>query len=176
MPDRKIIGIISTYPPRRCGLATFAADLYEALNEELSPFEHLIVIAMDDGHKDYAYSEQVHLKIRDKELTDYYRAADFLNTYCDIVSLQHEYNIFGGKYGSYIVELLKNLQIPIITTCHTVRLRPKKEAKQILVELGKLSDELIVMTNKGKEFLLAGYRVSEEKISVIPHASGFPEM
>ena len=168
-PYRKIIGIISTYPPRLCGLATFAADLYDALNEELSPFENLVVIAMDDGRKDYAYSEHVHFKIRDKELSDYYSAADFLNTFCDIVILQHEYNIFGGKYGSYIVELLKNLQIPIITTFHTVRLRPKKEAKQILVEIGKLSDQLIVMTNQGKEFLFEVYGVSEEKISIIPH-------
>lgn len=168
-PYRKTIGIISTYPPRLCGLATFAADLCTALNEELSPFENLIVIAMDDGRKDYAYSEHIHFKIRDKELSDYYSAADFLNTYCDIVILQHEYNIFGGKYGSYIVELLKNLQIPIITTFHTIRLRPKKEAKQILVEIGKLSDKLIVMTNKGKEFLLEVYGVCEEKISIIPH-------
>jgi len=168
-PDGNIIGVISTYPPRACGLATFAADLYNALNAELSPLENLIVIAMNDGRKDYAYSEHVHFKIRDKELSDYIRAAAFLNTHCDIVILQHEYNIFGGIYGSYIVELLKQLHIPIMTTLHSVQFRPHKQAKQILGEIGKLSDEFIVMTQKSKEFLLDVYGVSEEKISIIPH-------
>ena len=146
MPKRtstgNIIGIISTYPPRACGLATFAADLYNALNAELSPLENLIVIAMNDGRNDYVYSEHVHFTIRDKVLSDYYQAAAFLNTHCDIVILQHEYNIFGGNYGSYIVELLKQLQIPIITTLHTVQFRPQNPAQQILEEIGKLSNEI----------------------------------
>lgn len=174
MPPRKKMGIISTYPPRLCGLATFAADLHEAITEELSPLETLIIIAMDDERQDYVYSEPVHFKIRDQELSDYYRAADFLNTNCDLVVLQHEYNIFGGKSGSYIVELLKRLQIPIVTTCHTISLSPNKERKQVLGKIGQLSSELIVPTNKGKEALVNIYGISADKISIIPH--GIPEV
>ncbi len=167
---RKQIGLISTYPPRKCGIATFAADLYNALNAELSSQEHLSVIAINDGRKDYTYPEHVPFKIRDKNLSDYYRAAEFLNTYCDIVILQHEFKIFGGPSGFYIIELLNNLEIPIITTIHTVQFNPPNNIeKQVLTEIGILSDEIIVMTNTAKTFLIEIYGIPAEKISIIPH-------
>ena len=114
------IAVIGNHLPRQCGIATFTTDLCDAISAVYGAAQ-LSVVAVNDGQSSYTYPERVRFEIREGDLSSYRAAADFLNASdVDLVCLQHEFGIFGGKSGSYIVDLLKNLQMPVITTLHTV--------------------------------------------------------
>lgn len=168
------IAFIGNYLPRKCGIATFTADLYQSL-AELNPDNECFVLAMNDPGANYDYPRQVHFEIQQESVHDYRSAADFLNLRDpDIVCLQHEYGIFGGLAGSHILTLLENLQIPVVTTLHTVLRDPDNDQYQLMQKLVRLSSRLVVMSQRGADFLTDVYAVSREKIDVIPH--GIPDV
>jgi glycosyltransferase involved in cell wall biosynthesis len=169
------IAVVGNYLPRICGIATFTSDLCEALAHKLLNPENVIAIAMDDIEEGYDYPERVKFEIRENVLRDYISATDFLNlNQIDMLILQHEYGIFGGKDGVHIIHLLKNLNIPAITTLHTVLSKPSDEQKVIIQELAKYSQKFIVMAHKAKNILKDVYKIPNSMVSIIPH--GIPDI
>ena len=172
---QKTIAIIGNYVPRQCGIAEFTSDLCEAMSQKPSNPHNIIAIAMDDIVEGYDYPERVKFEIRENKIRDYIKAADFLNlNQIDVVVLQHEYGIYGGKDGIYIFQLLKNLKTPIITTLHTVLTEPSSNQLAIIQELAKYSQRFVVMAHKAKEILIDIYKIPHSMISMIPH--GIPDV
>jgi glycosyltransferase involved in cell wall biosynthesis len=172
LPSR--IAIIGNYLPRQCGIATFTTDLCDAVSTEFGT-ERLFAVPVNDPESEYSYPERVRFELTEEELESYNRAAEFLNfTNVDLVCVQHEYGIFGGSAGSHILELLRKLRMPIVTTLHTVLREPNLDQHRVMVELAELSDRLIVMSQHSSQFLQDIFRVPAAKIDVIPH--GVPNL
>jgi glycosyltransferase involved in cell wall biosynthesis len=172
LPSR--IATIGNYLPRQCGIATFTTDLCDAIASEYGD-ERLFALPVNDPDSDYSYPDRVRFELTEEELASYQRAAEFLNfTNVDLVCVQHEYGIFGGAAGSHVLELLRNLRMPIVTTLHTVLREPNPEQHKVMVELAELSDRLIVMSQHSSKFLEEVFHVPTAKIDVIPH--GVPNL
>ena len=167
---------ISTYGPRECGIATFTENLIHAMSQSLSndkkefnPF----VIAMDDRKESYDYPKIVHYTVRESHQKDYLRAADYINYNADVYILQHEFGIYGGKDGVYILPLIHKLKVPLIVTFHTILKDPAFGQKAIIQEIGKSAAKIIVMSKMAVNFLVTLYHLPEDKIQVIEH--GLPD-
>jgi len=160
--------------PRQCGIATFTTDLCEAIATEY-PQTHCLAVPVNDRKEGYDYSERVRFEISEKEIDSYRRAADFLNiNNVDIVSVQHEFGIYGGPAGSHLLALLQEVNVPVVTTLHTILKAPSDTQRRVMAQLAQLSDRLVVMAEKGAEFLREIYNVAPEKIDVVPH--GIPDI
>ncbi|MGE3302839.1 MAG: glycosyltransferase [Hyphomonadaceae bacterium] len=167
------IALIGNFPPRRCGIATFTRDLYEALRRA-APLAEASVVAMTDGEHGYAYPDAVTMSPRQHALVDYVRAADRLNHMdADLVSLQHEYGIFGGPAGAHVLTFLARLRAPVVTTLHTVLTHPDPDQRRVMEGLIARSARLIVMAEKGRRILRSVYNTPDDKIAVVPH--GVPD-
>jgi glycosyltransferase involved in cell wall biosynthesis len=172
LPTR--MAFIGNYLPRECGIATFTTDLCNALSIEYGP-ERLFAIPVNDPDSRYDYPEQVRLELEQEELASYERVADFLNfNGNDLVCLQHEYGIYGGKAGSHILTLLRKLKMPLVTTLHTVLRDPDANQRAVLEEIARLSDRLVIMSELAADLLREVYGVPGKKIDVIPH--GVPDI
>ncbi|MBN1698437.1 MAG: glycosyltransferase family 4 protein [Spirochaetales bacterium] len=168
------IAFLGDYLPRKCGIATYTTDLRNAVALEF-PTTQCLVIPVNDIEGGYAYPPEVRFEITEQDLPSYLRAADFLNiTDVDVLCVEHEFGIYGGLEGSYLLALLHELQMPIVTTLHTILREPNPEQLRVMCELIRLSTRLLAMTEKGREFLLDVYQVSSDKIDLIPH--GIPDM
>jgi len=173
-PDIKRIAFIGNYLPRQCGIATFTADLCEAVAAEFTDTQ-CFAVPVNDIEEGYAYPPRVRFELTEKDVDSYRRAADFLNiNSVDLVSLQHEYGIFGGRAGSHILTLLRELRMPVVTTLHTVLQDPDHDQRRVLCEVAELSERLVVMSQRGQEFLQEIYGIAPEKIDLIPH--GIPDV
>jgi glycosyltransferase involved in cell wall biosynthesis len=171
----RTIAVVGNYIPRQCGIATFTSDLCEALSLKLPNPDNVIAIAMDDIVEGYNYPERVKFEIRENIIRDYISAAEFLNlNQVDAIILQHEFGIFGGRDGINIIQMLKNLKVPIITTLHTVLSIPTNDQLLIIQELAKYSQKFVVMALKAKEILNEIYKIPYSMISIIPH--GIPDV
>ena len=174
LPPPRRLAFLGTYVPRRCGLATFTQDLCEAVSAA-DPAAACFAGAMDDLPGVHAYPPRVHFTVADQELDAYRRAADHLNfTDTEILSLQHEFGIFGGPAGSHVLTLLRELRMPVVTTLHTVLEDPTPEQRTVLEELLRRSARLVVMARRGREILESIYGIGPEKVDVIPH--GIPDL
>jgi glycosyltransferase involved in cell wall biosynthesis len=168
------IAYVGDYVPRRCGIATYTYDLAHAVAGAYSDTEY-VVVPVDDIEGGYDYGAEVRFQFFEQELEGYQRAADFLNfSHVDVVSLQHEFGIFGGPAGDYILALVNDVRAPVVTTLHTVLERPDRDQERVMRRLAAASARLIVMTQKGKSLLETVYNIPSEKIDVIPH--GIPDM
>ncbi len=173
MRQLRKVAFIGNHLPRRCGIATFTHDLHRAVAMSGGDLE-TCVVAMSDSNSSYAYPQPVRMQIRDDVAQDYHEAADFLNAGgFDVVSLQHEYGIFGGEAGADILKVLSRLKMPIVTTLHTVLALPTPAQRAVLEQIIDLSARLVVMSDKGRQFLRTVHNVPAGKIEVIPH--GIPE-
>jgi glycosyltransferase involved in cell wall biosynthesis len=171
LPTR--IAFVGNYLPRQCGIATFTTDLCTALAAEYGS-ERLFAIPVNDPDSSYDYPEQVRLELEQEDIGSYERAAEFLNfNGNDLVSLQHEYGIYGGIAGGHILTLLRKLKMPVVTTLHTVLRDPNPDQRAVLEEIARLSDRLIVMSEQASQFLRDVYSVPSEKIDIVPH--GVPD-
>lgn len=170
----KRVAFIGNYLPRQCGIATFTTDLCEALADEYKGTA-CIALPVNDIEEGYEYPARVRFELTEKDIESYRRAADFLNiNNVGMVCLQHEYGIFGGRAGSYILTLLRELRMPIVTTLHTILRDPNPDQRRVLNEIIALSDRVVVMSKRGAEFLQEIYHVPAEKIDLIPH--GIPDV
>ncbi len=168
------IALVGSYVPRQCGIATFTKDLRDALADEIGPGQ-TTVLAMDDGVDRYAYPDEVRFQIPAQQRTDYATAAELLNiNQVDAAIVQHEFGIFGGTDGSYVLDLMRRLRMPILTTLHTVLTDPTPGQRAVLFDLGRLSDRLIVMSRTAEGILQEEYGVPAERIACIPH--GIPDV
>lgn len=166
------IAFIGDYLPRKCGIATFTSDLRIAVAKE--SHAECIVVTMDDVAGGYAYENEVQFQVADQELDEYRAAADFLNfSNVDVVSLQHEFGIYGGPCGSHILALLQDLRMPIVTTLHTVLSEPSQTQRAVMMQLVRLSSRLVVMTERSRQTLLNVYSVSSDQVDLIVH--GIPD-
>ncbi len=174
VPGIKRLAFIGNYLPRRCGIATFTTDLAESVAAAY-PDTQCFALPVNDIEEGYAYPSRVRFELVEKDIDSYRRAADFLNiNNVDAISLQHEYGIFGGRAGSYILALLGELRMPIVTTLHTVLQEPDPDQRRVLMDIARQSERLVVMSERGAEFLQEVYGVAAEKIDLIPH--GIPDM
>ena len=174
-PQRPVrIAVIGNHLPRQCGIATFTTDLCDAIAAEYGAAQ-LSVVAVNDGHSSYSYPERVRFEISEGDIESYRAAADHLNaSNVDLVCLQHEFGIYGGKSGSHIIELLKLLKMPVLTTLHTVLREPNPDQRVVMVKIAALSERLIVMSQYSSRVLREVFNVSSEKIDLIPH--GIPDL
>ena len=172
LPNR--IAVIGNYLPRRCGIATFTTDLCDALHAEYGVID-LLALPVNDTEEGYIYPARVRFELSEANLASYRQAADFLNfSNIDLVCLQHEYGIFGGRAGAHILELLRRLQMPIATTLHTVLRDPNPDQREVMEEIASLSDRLIVMSQTSADILQEVFHVPIDKIDLIPH--GIPDL
>lgn len=164
------IAFVGNYLPRKCGIATFTHDLSCAVAKQAGEDQPVSVLAMNDQPEGYAYPERVKFELRQDHQIDYSRAADFLNfSPFDIVSLQHEYGIYGGDWGSNILVFLRNLNRRKIVTCHTVLEKPETGPKEVLREIASKADRLVVMNPNAVSVLEQTYGIPSSKIAYIPH-------
>jgi glycosyltransferase involved in cell wall biosynthesis len=164
------IAFVATYLPRACGVATFTKDLSDAVARQASRHQPVIVTAVNDLPEGYNYPERVKFEVRQEYQIDYSRAADFLNfSGIGVLSLQHEYGIFGGKWGANVLTLLRDLRRPVVVTCHTVLRTPDPAQKEVFCEVAARANKLVAMTQRACDFLEEIYGVEHEKIVLIPH-------
>ena len=169
IPGLKQVAFIGNYLPRQCGIATFTTDLCESFSAQF-PDVQTMVLAMNDTREGYPYPEMVRYQLRENNLFDYERAANFLNQHAvDAISLQHEFGIFGDIWGKNILTLLQNVNAPVVTTFHTVLEKPDPEQYEVLREVARLSNRLVVMSEHSRIDLRDIYNVPEHKIDFIPH-------
>jgi glycosyltransferase involved in cell wall biosynthesis len=169
IPGLKRVAFIGNHLPRQCGIATFTTDLSDAFTAQF-PDVQSMVLAMNDTLEGYSYCDKVRYEIRESNLFDYERAANFLNQHAvDAISLQHEFGIFGGQWGKYILTLLRNVNAPVVTTFHTVLEKPTPEQYETLREVARLSNRVVVMSEHSRRDLHHIYGVPEHKIDFIPH-------
>jgi glycosyltransferase involved in cell wall biosynthesis len=168
------IAVIGNSLPRRCGIATFTTDLQQAISTSRPNLETCIV-AMTDHGQVYDYPSSVAMQVKDDNIEEYVRAADFLSAgRFDTVCLQHEFGIFGGEAGAHILVLLSRLTMPVVTTFHTVLAKPTAAQRVVLERIVEASSKIVVMAKKGRELLRSVYQVPDDKIEVIAH--GIPDV
>lgn len=168
------VAFVGDYFPRKCGIATFTSDLLNSMAAEFPKCEFL-ALPVNDIKEGYPYPQEVRFEIEEQDLSSYRRAADFLNiSNVDIVSVQHEFGIYGGPAGSHLLALLRELRMPIITTLHTILASPSADQLRVMQELSALSTRLVTMSERGRQMLLDVYQVPAAKIDLIMH--GIPDM
>lgn len=159
------IAFLSTYPPRECGLATFTEDLVNEIRK--NPSVCPSVIAVVDTEE--CIDSRVEIKISQHDRASYLRAALWANNNADLLVIEHEYGIFGGECGDYIIDLARGLKIPFIVTTHTVLLEPSRKQRSILRELGRLSTKVVTMAKSSISILAETYGIESKKLVFIPH-------
>lgn len=171
------ISLIGTYPPRECGIGTFTKNLFDSITtvESSNGFCNGFVVAIDDNGLSYEYPEEVKLSIRQEEQTDYLEAATLINlSGADVCILEHEFGIFGGQDGIYILPLLYRLKIPLIVTLHTVLKSPSYNQRAVMTEICKIAQSVVVMSKTAVDMLTEDYKIPIEKIAQIAH--GVPDI
>lgn len=176
------VGLISSFVPKKCGIATYSRDLIEAM--ALSEKFDWCVIAAEDSNDNYSYGNKAIAIIKKDNLDSYTEAAEILNKWGpDVVLLEHEYGLFGGDLaeinyagkihhaptGNYILTLLDNISAPVVTTLHTVIPKSDKSRADVLHAISNRSAKLITMTRNAKHVLSQNYTISSKHIAVIPH-------
>jgi glycosyltransferase involved in cell wall biosynthesis len=168
------VAVVGNHLPRQCGIATFTTDLCDAIGAEHGAAE-LFVVAVNDPPSQYSYPARVRFELTEEDISSYTAAADFLNSSnVDLVCLQHEYGIFGGKCGSHVLRFLRHLKMPVVTTLHTVLREPDVGQRVVMQEIAARSERLVVMSEHSSQFLQDVFRVPGEKIDLIPH--GIPDL
>jgi len=163
---------LSSYTPRKCGIATFTKDLTTAIRQ-VSPSSSISIVAMDTGET-LEYPSEVRAVVEKNNLHDYEKTTRHINaSNADIVCLQHEYGLFGGKNGDYIFTLLQGLRQPIVTTLHTILQNPTTEERAVLFRLSQVSSALVAMIPDAKERLYKDYGISPDKVTIVHH--GVPD-
>lgn len=170
--ERKLrVVYIASYIPRQCGIATFTKDLTNAVNE-LNPECLAEIIAVTDSyHQDYDYPWEVKYRIKQDDFSTYTAAADYINqSSAEVVHIQHEFGLFGGGQGEYIVPFMACLQKPIAVTLHTVLGRPSKKNLEVIKKMSELAEVFIVISQTAAGRLEKVYQIKNNcKIVVIPH-------
>ena len=175
------IAYISTYPPRECGIATFNQNLMHAISANFPKRNTLLeggfVVALNDSENihEYEYPEEVKYVIRQNHQKDYIRAANYINTStADVCIMEHEFGIYGGESGIYILPLINRLEKPLISILHTILKEPSYVQRIIIREIAEQSSKIIVMSKRAVEFLTTIYEVPADKIQIIEH--GVPDV
>ncbi len=169
---------ISSYIPRKCGIATFTRDLTTALNHLNNMFPTQIMV-MDNPNTDQTYyPSEAKIITNQQDWADYKKAIKYINQSPDIdlVCIQHEFGIYGGVDGEMIIPFIKRIQKPIVTTFHTILPNPNKKQIKIIQLIAHKSKYVVVMMKTGAKLLQQVYSIPEDKIRIIPHGvPNFPK-
>src|SRR5271157_1246687 len=167
------VAFIGNHLQRRCGIATFTHDLHRAVLTSHQDLE-TCVVAMTNPGCTYDYPSAVRFQVREEMIDDYAQGAEFLNNASfDVVSLQHEYGIFGGEAGGNIIDLLSRLEMPVVTTLHTVLADATPIQRDVMRRIIDTSAKIVIMSETARELLRSVHDVPAHKIEVIPH--GIPD-
>ncbi len=158
---------VSTYPPRRCGIATFTRDLAASVGSRE-------IVALHPPDQALAYPIEVHHRVRRDERADFVRTARALGSCVDVVSIQHEFGIWGGPDGSYVLDFVNALDVPAVATLHTVLRSPTQQQRAILAALVARASATVVMSRSAASLLARTYGVDPNRVDVIPH--GVPDL
>ena len=165
--------MITSYPPRKCGIATYSQDLIHAIEDKYTDSFNIKVCALQKNELNLDYPHEVKYFLKTWIKEDYKRLALEINKDIDIkiIYLEHEFGLFDGELGNYILDFLENIKKPVITTFHTVLAKPTDERKKVVQTIAELSSQIIVMTQLSSNILKKEYLISNEKITIIPHGT-----
>ena len=175
-PETNYIAYVSSFPPRECGIATFTQDLTLAFEKKFNPLIKAKILALNDQPTSiYNYSKKVFSQLTATDLEHYVRLAKKINRQDDIkvVNVQHEFGLFGGDWGDYLIPFLQTLEKPIVTTFHTVLAKPEKHLYNVVRAIANYSKAIVVMNQLSQELLERDYEIPKSKISLVPH--GIPQ-
>ena len=169
--DKLKVLFLSTYPPRECGIATFTQDIVRELRKSSGVIPRVMAIS----NEMLPYGKDVMAQFKQNSRHAHLAAAEMCNrSKADLVMVEHEYGIFGGADGEFLLDLLERLDLPYLVTCHTVLPTPTDEQRDILAEVCYFSDAVVAMSNLSKDMLQEVYEVGEDKIHILHH--GVPDM
>jgi glycosyltransferase involved in cell wall biosynthesis len=165
--------IVSSYPPRECGLATFSNDVLNSIKKVFGQTLPIEVCALQNNKRQFKYGDEVKYTISTSSVDDYRRVAEKINERNDIglVCIQHEFGLHSGEYGDYFLVFLLTLNKPIMTVFHTVLPDPDEKRRKVVQAIVDLSNKIVVLTNKSQEILINQYASQKSKINVIPHGT-----
>ena len=166
------IAFVASAVPRRCGIATFTADLMAAV-KAADPAVRCIAAAIDEPNATHAYGPEVRWRIRQGDKASYRGAARAINeSSADVVNLQHEFGLYGvwrdGAYDDHCVPMLEELKKPVITTLHTVLPKPEAQIREVVRRIAERSSAIVVMAETAARLLGEVYGIERPSI-VIPH-------
>ena len=172
MENREIL-VISSFPPRKCGIATYTQDLVNAIENKFSDLFSVKICALQKSNTNFQYSQKVKYILNTDDEGEYAALASKINNdpAISIVLIEHEFGLFGGEYGSFILNFLANINKKVLTTFHTVLPHPNKNRLKIVNQVVSLSDGVIVMTNYSFQILVNDYEIPSDKISIIAHGT-----
>jgi len=163
------IGLVGTYPPTKCGIATFTASLRNALRQ-VEPTCEAVVVACANGSPAPVRASEVVAELRPGSPGSRAAAVAALNR-CDAVIVQHEFGIYGGEDGREVLELLRALRVPVVVVLHTVLAKPSPGQTEVLEELARQADALVVQSGAARALLVERYDVEPAKVRTIPHGA-----
>src|SRR3989344_1880604 len=170
--DKSLVVFLSTFPPRECGIATFTQDLTSALDSLYTPREEARIVALDPGeYTRLRYSKKVIMQFSQTDRESYRAVARRLNAnrHVKLVNIQHEFGIYGGEYGSHLLEFLDELSKPVCVTFHTVLPEPLEPMRRIVEAISRKVSFVVAMTEASRDILTGRYGVPAEKVRIIPH-------
>jgi glycosyltransferase involved in cell wall biosynthesis len=165
--------IITSYPNRECGIASFSSDLRNAIMQRAGKIMNVTIGALDNGIVERFYPQEVKFKINALDKKSYVTCAEKINNdeAIQMVFIQHEFGLFGGLYGNFLILMLRKLTKPVCINFHTVLPNPDYDRRNMVRKLSQYANEVIVMTNNAKQQLENYYGIDTRKISVIPHGT-----
>lgn len=165
--------IVSSYPPRECGIATFTNDIFKAMQTVFGSSLPVEICALQNAHQSFDYPVEVSYVLQKDIIENYRLIGEEINQRADIglVCVQHEFGLYGGENGIDILALLLSINKPIITVFHTILPNPNESIRKLMVSIADLSSHLIVLTNKSQAILITDYAIQHTKIEVIPHGT-----
>ena len=167
------IGLLASYPPRQCGIGSFTHDLWQGLTRVKGEDPTPVVLAINTpAAVGLDYPSHVRFELNREVLRDYRQAAHFVNTSdIDILCVQHEFGLFGGEAGSMLLEMLRRVGPPVVTTFHTVLREPADPYRRATNRVAEFSSRLVVISRTAQRFLEEHYRLSADQIAHIPHGT-----
>ena len=167
---------LSNYPPKECGIATFTRDLSHAMDKRFNPKLKSKVVALNGSEELYNYNKRGILQIEKEDINHYIEIAKKINKREDIkiVSIQHEFGIFGGDYGCYLIPFLETIEKPVVVTFHSVLPNPEEQRKKVVQAIASKSSAIIVMARVAIDILNNDYKIPRSKIFLIHH--GIPSV
>ncbi len=169
------IAYLSSFTPRQCGIATFSSDVIQAVIGKAPHLETMVVAMEEPGSPQREYPEQVKFVVPQMEREAYDRAAEFINqSGAQLLCVQHEFGLFGGEAGEWLLALLEQVKVPIVSVLHTVLDAPEPAYRRVMLELIRLSRRMVVMTDTARQLMQRVYNVPSYQIVVINH--GVPDV
>ena len=171
--NSKVMLLMSSYPPRECGLATFSNDVVNSIREVFGDSLPIEICALQKEENQFEYGSDVHYTLTVSSVEEYRLLAEKINDRDDIgmICIEHEFGLYDGDYGNYLLSFLLAINKPIATVFHTVLPEPNDKLKKIVQAIIDLSNKVVVLTKKSKEIFIRDYDCPESKLMIIPHGT-----